>query len=130
MYGIPNMKLDKSVVRRRVDLMREEGVEFVCGVNVGVDVSAEKLLEEYDAVVLACGSKTPRDIAATGRDSTGVYFAVDYLTSATEYVVGDSNEFRIDAKGKNVVVVGGGDTGNDCVGTAVRQAASRLYSLK
>ena len=130
MYGIPNMKLDKSVVRRRVELMREEGVEFVCGVNVGVDVSAEKLLEEYDAVVLACGSKTPRDINVPGRDSAGVHFAVDYLTSATEYVVGDSNEFRIDAKGKNVVVVGGGDTGNDCVGTAVRQGCKSVVQLE
>lgn len=130
MYGIPNMKLDKSVVKRRVDLMREEGVEFVCGVNVGVDVSAEKLLEEYDAVVLACGSKTPRDINVPGRDSAGVHFAVDYLTSATECVVGDSNEFRIDAKGKNVVVVGGGDTGNDCVGTAVRQGCKSVVQLE
>ena len=129
MYGIPNMKLDKSVIERRVNLMKEEGVDFICNANVGVDVSASDILNDYDAVVLSCGSKTARDINVPGRDSDGVYFAVDFLTSATEKVIGATEDYRINANGKNVVVIGG-DTGNDCVGTAVRQRCASVVQLE
>ncbi len=130
MYGIPNMKLDKSVIERRVNMMREEGVEFICGANVGVNVSASDILSDYDAVVLSCGAKTARDISVPGRNSEGIYFAVDYLTSATEKIIGDRENFGIDAFGKNVVVIGGGDTGNDCVGTAIRQKCASVVQLE
>lgn len=130
MYGIPNMKLDKSVVRRRVELMEKEGVVFTCGVNVGKDISADEIMREFDAVVLCCGSKTPRDLKVPGRDAKGVHFAVDYLSAATSTVIGDVDGFEIDAKGKHVVIVGGGDTGNDCVGTSVRQGCKSVTQLE
>lgn len=130
-YGIPNMKLDKSVIDRRVKLMEEEGVVFKTGVNVGKDISAKEL-KGYDAVVLCCGASNPRDINAPGRDANGIYFAVDYLTSVTKSLL-DSNFAdgkAISAKDKNVIVIGGGDTGNDCVGTAIRQGAKSVTQLE
>lgn len=130
MYGMPNMKLDKRIVERRIDLMKAEGIEFQLGVNVGEDVTAEKIMSEFDAVVLCCGSRTARDIKVEGRDASGIHFAVDFLTSATERVIGDSDEFRITAEGKNVVVIGGGDTGNDCVGTSIRQGCASVTQLE
>ena len=143
MYGIPNMKLDKKIVKRRVDLMKEEGVEFKCGVNVGAadaDVKIADLKKEYDAVILATGAKFARDLNVPGRDAKGVYFAVDYLSDATRSVTGGKPKFPVDvkakkpafetAKGKNVVVVGGGDTGNDCVGTCIRQGAKSVIQLE
>ena len=131
MYGIPNMKLDKSVIERRVALMKAEGVEFKTGVDVGRDMSAAKLLKKYDAVVLACGASKPRDLDAPGREAQGIYFAVDYLTAATKAVLaGDPAETTVSAKGKHVIVGGGGDTGNDCVGTAIRQGAASVVQLE
>ena len=130
MYGIPNMKLDKSVIARREDIMRKEGVEFKTGVDVGKDVNAKEILKEFDAVIIACGSKTARDIKAEGRDAKGIYFAVDYLSDATRFVTGETDKLGIDAKGKNVVIVGGGDTGNDCVGTAIRQGCKSVVQLE
>ncbi|MDD6679052.1 MAG: glutamate synthase subunit beta [Firmicutes bacterium] len=130
MYGIPNMKLDKSVVARRVALMEAEGVVFRTGTDVGKDVSAQDILNEYDAVVLCCGSKLPRDLGVPGRDAQGVHFAVDYLTSATKKVVGQATEYAIDARDKDVIIVGGGDTGNDCVGTAIRQGCRSVTQLE
>lgn len=130
MFGIPNMKLDKRVVERRVKLMEAEGVEFRTGTNVGTDISAQALLEEYDAVVLCCGSKTPRDLSVPGREALGVHFAVDYLTAATKKVIGETPEFEITAQGKDVIIVGGGDTGNDCVGTAIRQGCASVTQLE
>lgn len=130
-YGIPNMKLDKSVIDRRVKLMEEEGVVFKTGVNVGKDISAKEL-KGYDAVVLCCGASNPRDINAPGRDANGIYFAVDYLSSVTKSLL-DSNFAdgkAISAKDKNVIVIGGGDTGNDCVGTAIRQGAKSVTQLE
>lgn len=130
-YGIPNMKLDKSVIDRRVKLMEEEGVVFKTGVDVGKDISAKEL-KGYDAVVLCCGASNPRDINAPGRDANGIYFAVDYLSSVTKSLL-DSNFAdgkAISAKGKNVIVIGGGDTGNDCVGTAIRQGAKSVTQLE
>ena len=130
MFGIPNMKLDKSIVARRVALMEAEGVVFRTGVNVGVDISAQELEAEFDAVVLCCGSKTPRDLRVPGREAEGVHFAVDYLTAATKKVIGQTEAFAIDAKDKHVVIVGGGDTGNDCVGTAIRQGCASVTQLE
>ena len=132
MYGIPNMKLEKRVIERRVAIMREEGVAFRTGVNVGADIAAEDILSEYDAVILACGASHPRDIQAQGRDANGVYFAVDFLKSTTKALLaGDLQEGTfISAKGKNVIIIGGGDTGNDCVGTCVRHGAKSILQLE
>ena len=132
MYGIPNMKLDKSIIDRKVNIMKEEGIKFITGVNVGKDIKASVLLKQYDKVVLACGSRNPRDIKAEGRDAKGIYFAVDFLTSTTKSLL--DNDLKegtfISAKGKDVVVIGGGDTGNDCVGTAIRHGAKSVIQLE
>ena len=130
MYGIPNMKLDKGIVARRVCLMEAEGVEFRTECDIGANVDAARILSDYDAVVLCCGSKTPRDLKVPGRDAQGIHFAVDYLRSATRKVIGKEDRFAIDAKGKDVVIVGGGDTGNDCVGTAIRQGCRSVTQLE
>lgn len=132
MYGIPNMKLEKHVVDRRVRLMQAEGVEFQTGTNVGVDVTAEDLMRDYDRVILACGASHPRDINVTGRDTEGIYYAVDFLTSTTKSLLdnGLTEGTFISAKDKNVIVIGGGDTGNDCVGTCVRHGAKSVLQLE
>lgn len=132
MYGIPNMKLDKSVVMRRVHLMEQEGVTFVTGANVGENVSAQEILDQYDAVILCCGASNPRDLTAPGRDAKGIYFAVDYLRANTKSLLdsGHADGNYISAKGKNVLVVGGGDTGNDCVGTAIRQGCNHVVQFE
>ena len=132
MYGIPNMKLEKRFIERKIEVMKEEGVEFVTGTDIGKDIKAAKILKEYDRVILACGAKNPRDIKAEGRDAKGIYFAVDFLTSVTKSLL-DSNfedHAYIDAKGKHVVVIGGGDTGNDCVGTSIRLGAKSVTQLE
>ena len=129
MYGIPNMKLDKQVVLRRIKLMADEGVEFRTGCNVGGEISAEQILAEHDAVILACGSAQPRDINAEGRGAEGIYFAVDYLKAMTKSLL-DGGTTAVSAEGRNVVVIGGGDTGNDCVGTAVRQGCASVTQLE
>ena len=132
MYGIPNMKLEKRFVKRRVELMKAEGIHFLTGVNVGKDISAEDLKSQYDSVILACGASNPRDIQAEGRDAEGIYFAVDYLSRTTKSLL-DSNLADgnyISAKDKHVVVIGGGDTGNDCVGTAIRQGCASVTQLE
>ena len=132
MYGIPNMKLEKWVIDRKVSIMKEEGITFVTNTNVGKDVKAAKLLKEYDRVILACGAKNPRDIKAPGRDAKGIYFAVDFLKATTKSLLDsdlkDNN--YISAKGKKVVIIGGGDTGNDCVGTSIRQGAVAVTQLE
>lgn len=174
MYGIPNMKLDKSVVERRVEMMKAEGVEFVTGVDVGAveaagdrekaganagkggdvgkndveEKDAEKngirsagggeplgvqeLLKQYDGIVLACGASNPRDIKAPGREASGIYFAVDFLRANTKSLLdsGLTDGKNISAKGKNVMVIGGGDTGNDCVGTAIRHGCKSIIQLE
>ena len=132
-YGIPNMKLDKAVIDRRVELMQEEGVRFLTGIDVGRDVLPETLREQYDAVILCCGAEQPRDIQAPGREGAdGVYFAVDFLTRCTKSYLdsrfADGN--YISAKDKNVIVVGGGDTGNDCVGTVIRHGCRSVTQLE
>ena len=132
MYGIPNMKLEKQIIDRKVAIMKEEGVEFITNANVGKEVKAAKLLKDYDRVVLACGAKNPRDIKANGRDAKGIYFAVDFLTSTTKSLLNSElkDNAYISAKGKKVVIIGGGDTGNDCVGTCIRHGAASVTQLE
>lgn len=132
MYGIPNMKLEKQIVERKVRIMEEEGVTFCTGVNVGKDIKAQKLLQDFDRVVLACGASNPRDIKAPGRDAKGIYFAVDFLTANTKSLLNSNFEDKkyIDTKDKNVIIIGGGDTGNDCVGTAIRHGAKSVTQIE
>lgn len=132
MYGIPNMKLEKEVIERKVEVMKEEGITFVTNTNVGENYKAKKLQKEFDAVILACGASNPRDINVSNRDANGIYFAVEYLKSVTKSLL-DSNfkdQACITAKDKAVLVIGGGDTGNDCVGTAIRQGARSVVQLE
>jgi glutamate synthase (NADPH/NADH) small chain len=132
MYGIPNMKLDKAVVQRRVDLLAEEGIKFVTSTAVGVDVSVKKLREEFDALVLCCGATNPRDLPIPGRDLKGVHFAMEFLHANTKSLLdsGLSDGNYISANDKHVIVVGGGDTGTDCVGTAMRHKCKSLTQLE
>src|SRR5882724_12248539 len=121
MYGIPNMKLDKSLVQRRIDLLAEEGVDFLTRTEVGKNYPAKKLLEEFDATVLCTGATKPRDLPIDGRQLKGVHFAMEFLTANTKGLLdGHRNGDFISAEGKDVMVIGGGDTGTDCVGTAMR----------
>ena len=132
MYGIPNMKLEKRFIQRRIDVMEAEGVEFKYNTDVGRDITADEIVNDYDAVVLACGSRNPRDIKAPGRDGDGIYFAVDFLTSTTKMVLSSniSDTNYISAKYKDVVIIGGGDTGNDCVGTCIRHGCKSVTQLE
>ena len=130
MYGIPNMKLEKWVIDRKQKVMEEEGVKFVVNADVGKTVKAADIVKDYDSIILACGASNPRDIKATGREADGIYFAVDFLTRSTKHVLTGKKDGWVDTKGKNVVVIGGGDTGNDCVGTAVRQGAKSVVQIE
>ena len=132
LYGIPNMKLDKALVRRRTELMGAEGVRFVTGVTVGADVSAERLLAEHDAVVIATGATVARDLPIPGRELGGIHFAMSFLRGNTRRLLDGGTDAAppIDAAGKHVVVIGGGDTGTDCVGTAIRQRAASVRQLE
>ena len=131
-YGIPNMKLDKKILDRRIELMKAEGVEFKTGVDVGKDITAEELKRQFDRVILACGASNPRDINVPGRESGNIYFAVEYLSSVTKSLLdsGFADGKAISAKGKHVLVIGGGDTGNDCVGTSIRLGAKSVTQLE
>lgn len=157
MYGIPNMKLDKGIVNRRISLMQKKGVKFVTSAEVGGStakdpkhfaagdpmtedlqdpdlkyVKAEDILKSYDAVVLACGSSTPRNIDVPGRDAKGIYYAVDFLKATTRSLLnsGLKDGKTVSAKGKNVLIIGGGDTGNDCVGTSMREGCLKVTQLE
>ncbi len=132
MYGIPNMKLEKRIVERKQKVMEAEGVTFVTGVDVGKGVKAEQLLRDFDRVILACGASEPRDIKAPGRDAKGIYFAVDFLKANTKSLLDSDFEDQkyVDTKDKNVVIIGGGDTGNDCVGTSVRHGAKSVVQIE
>ena len=157
MYGIPNMKLEKQIIDRKVEVMKAEGVTFVTDANVGATkasmaprvakddsmgeylisgeektVKADALLKEYDSVILACGASNPRDITVKGREAKGIYFAVDFLKTVTASLLnsGFKDKRFVNTKGKNVLVIGGGDTGNDCVGTAVRQGCKSVVQLE
>ncbi len=164
MYGIPNMKLEKQVIYRKVEVLKEEGIHFVTGANVGENVKATELLENYDRIVLACGASNPRDVKVPGRDAKGIYYAVDFLRSTTK-ALWDAKEASlkeqgislegackkdgalnqdlwsmdlsqvksgsfISAKGKRVVIIGGGDTGNDCMGTCMRHGCKSVVQLE
>ena len=153
-YGIPNMKLEKQYIDRKLSVMEEEGVEFRLSCNVGKDVKAAQLLKEYDRVILACGASNPRDIKVPGRDAEGIYFAVDFLKSTTKALWAGTEQKEsgaqqktaasrtvtdlsgakkgsyISAEGKHVMVIGGGDTGNDCVGTSIRHGAKSVLQLE
>ncbi|MCT7994952.1 glutamate synthase subunit beta [Laspinema olomoucense] len=132
MYGIPNMKLDKEqVVLRRIKLLEDEGVKFVCNTEVGKDITAQQLMQEYDAVILCTGATKPRDLPIEGRDLQGIYFAMDFLTGNTKAVLDrHKNGSFISAEGKDVVIIGGGDTGTDCVGTSVRHGCNSVVQLE
>jgi glutamate synthase (NADPH) small chain len=132
MYGIPNMKLDKNeVVLRRIKLLEAEGIKFVCNTEVGKNYAAEKLLKEFDAVVLATGATKPRDLPIEGRPLKGIHFAMDFLTANTKSLLEEhKNGDFIDATGKDVVVIGGGDTGTDCVGTSMRHGCKSLVQVE
>ena len=124
MYGIPNMKLDKRVIARRITLMEQEGVVFQCN----TDATADLLKDAYDAVLLCCGAGRPRDLSVPGREAQGIHFAVPFLTAATRRLLDGSA--AIDPRGLDVVIVGGGDTGNDCVGTAIRLGCKSVTQLE
>lgn len=129
-YGIPDFKMEKIVIDRRIEQMTIEGVEFRTSVNVGVDISAAELVENYDAVVLAGGAEKPRDISIPGRALKGIYFAMEFLPQQNKVNAGDKVKNQISAKGKNVVIIGGGDTGSDCVGTSNRQGAKSVTQIE
>ncbi len=132
-YGVPNFKLDKrEVLQRRVDLMKKEGIAFVTGANIGVDIPVKELEENHDAVVLAVGATKPRDLPIANRDAKGVHFAMEFLSQSNSRIEGEviPDEKQILATGKHVVVIGGGDTGSDCVGTSVRQMAASVTQIE
>ena len=132
MYGIPNLNLEKTVIERRIALIEQEGVVFRTGVDVSKDISAEELQKQYDAVVLACGSSNPRNINAPGRESKGIYYAVEFLKATTKSLINSnlSDGYYISAKYKNVIVIGCGETGNDCVGSAIRHGCKSVIQLE
>ena len=132
MYGIPNMKLEKRIIDRKIDVMKAEGITFVTNTDIGKDIKPAKLLADFDRVVLCCGSSNPRDITAPGRDAEGIYFAVDFLSRNTKSLL--DSDFKdgnyVSAKGKNVIIIGGGDTGNDCVGTCMRHGCKSVTQIE
>lgn len=132
LYGIPNMKLDKAVVQRRVDLLAAEGIEFHTNAYVGKNISINKIYQNYDAIVLANGATKARDLPIEGRDAKGIYFAMDFLKANTKSLLDSklTDGKQLSAKGKKVVVIGGGDTGTDCVGTALRHQCERVIQLE
>jgi glutamate synthase (NADPH/NADH) small chain len=132
MYGIPNMKLDKrEVVLRRLQVMEQSGIKFICNASVGDNVEAQLLLRDFDATVLCTGATQPRDLGVEGRELAGVHFAMEYLTASTKSLLdGGPDQSPIHARGKEVVVIGGGDTGTDCVGTALRQGCRSLLQIE
>lgn len=131
-YGIPDFKLEKWIVQRRLDQMAEEGVEFRTNANIGQNISIHDLRENYDAIVLAGGATKPRDLPVPGRELDGIHFAMDFLPQQNKRNAGDANvgAKEINARGKNVVILGGGDTGSDCVGTSLRQGCKSLYQFE
>jgi glutamate synthase (NADPH/NADH) small chain len=133
-YGIPNMKLDKGVLQRRVDLMEAEGVIFLLNAEIGRNIPAEKLLKEFDAAVLCCGATNPRDLLVEGRELNGIHYAMDFLTANTRNLLGTTDEkdsmADFSARWKDVVVIGGGDTGTDCVGTSLRHGCRSVTQFE
>src|SRR5690606_35534122 len=134
-YGIPDFKMEKRLIDRRVKQMEAEGVIFRTGMYVGIDVTVQRLLDDYQVLVLAGGAEQPRDLTVPGRELDGVHFAMDFLTQQNRRVAGDDEskaapEGTISAAGKHVIVIGGGDTGSDCIGTSNRQGATSVTQLE
>lgn len=132
MYGIPNMKLDKSVVERRIDILKKEGISFQANTEIGINYSSAKLINDFDSVVLCCGATKPRNLNVQGRDNKGIYFAVDFLKANTKSLLDSNFEDRkfISPEGKDVIIIGGGDTGTDCVGTSIRHGCKSVAQLE
>jgi glutamate synthase (NADPH/NADH) small chain len=128
-YGIPDFKMAKHVIDRRIEQMKAEGVEFSLGVSIGKDVLLNDLQRDFDAVLLAVGAESARDLPVPGRDLAGVHLAMDYLTEQNQVLAGEVASTTINAKGKRVAVIGGGDTASDCIGTARRQGAASIYEF-
>ena len=129
-YGIPDFKLEKHYIDRRLEQMKAEGVNFLTSSNVGVDISIKELLDQYDSIILAGGCEHPSDISIPGRNLKGIHFAMEYLPQQNRVIAGESLQNQISAKNKNVIIIGGGDTGSDCVGTANRQGALSITQLE
>ncbi|MFI3290787.1 MAG: glutamate synthase subunit beta [Opitutales bacterium] len=129
-YGIPDFKLEKHIVERRIDLMRQAGVVFEFSVEIGKDISANYINKKFDAICLCIGCEVPRDLKIEGRDFKNIHFALDYLRSQLKFNSGENKTLEIDAKGKKVLVIGGGDTGSDCMGTALRQGATEVVQIE
>lgn len=129
-YGIPDFKLEKQYVERRINIMDEEGVRFKVNAEVGKNINPDMLKEDFDSIVICTGSTVPRDLPIPGRELKGIHYAMDFLTMQNKEVAGDSIENKISAEGKHVVVIGGGDTGSDCIGTSHRQHASSVLQLE
>ena len=134
-YGIPEFKMEKRLIDRRVDQMQGEGVEFRASVEIGIDISVDSLVEDYDAIAMTGGAELPRNLEIGGRDLDGIHFAMDFLTQQNKRIAGDSEAIAapggtISASGKHVIVVGGGDTGSDCIGTSTRQGAASIIQLE
>jgi glutamate synthase (NADPH/NADH) small chain len=132
MYGIPNFKLEKRIVKRRIDLMEAEGVVFKPNSHIGVNLPGKELMDNFDSVILCCGSEKPRELPVPGRELDGVHFAMDFLPQQNKRNEGDSipENIAITAKDKNVLIIGGGDTGSDCLGTSLRQGAKKVYQVE
>lgn len=129
-YGIPNFKLEKHIIDRRISLMMAAGIRFDFDVEVGRDVSLEFLEKKFDAVCLCVGAERPRDLKISGRELSGIHFALDFLGAQTRYLLGEADALEISAKNKNVLIIGGGDTGSDCLGTAIRQGAKSVVQIE
>ena len=132
MYGIPNMKLGKDVVDRRINLLENEGIKFITNVNIGKDIAVKELEDNFDAVILSTGATQARDLPAENRDAIGIYPAMEFLTSNTKSLLdnGHPDHSNLSAQGKNVIVIGGGDTGTDCIGTSLRQGAKSIINFE
>ncbi len=129
-YGIPEFKLEKRVINRRLRLMEASGIEFVCSTRIGTDISTEYLLRKYDALVIATGTPNPRNLEIPGREAKGIFFALDLLGGQNRFLAGEETVPPVSAKGKRVVIIGGGDTGSDCLGTALRQGALSVLQIE
>ena len=129
MYGIPNMKLEKDLIKRRIDLMEKAGIKFSLNSDIGHNISSETLFKQFDAIVLCTGSTVPRNVEIKGRELNGIHYAKDYLSLATRHLL-DSEETPVSAKDKDVVIIGGGDTGNDCIATAIRQGCKSVKQFE
>ncbi|GAB6904591.1 Glutamate synthase (NADPH) small chain [Desulfosarcina cetonica] len=129
-FGIPDFKLEKAILDRRITLLQEEGIEFKCGVQAGIDINGPSLVAGFDALVLCTGSTRPRDLRIPGRELAGIHFAMDFLTSQNRVLAGDAAALTVQAAGRQVIVIGGGDTGSDCIGTSHRQGAAGVVNFE